>query len=175
MLSAAASITRAAMLNVAEHSGAARARIDWRVEPAQLVVCVVDDGTGFDPQRAACGGLGAMRRRAKKLGGSFKIDSDGRLGGADPARLPLRVDHACRPTSRRAPGMSALGDRELTSCGWSPSATATARSQPELFLSPHTVKFHIANIFEKLGADTRRGGRGRIRGGPQPGAEPAAA
>ena len=103
MLDAAASITRAAMLNVVEHAGAARARIGWRIDADQLVVSVVDDGSGFDPQCAAHGGLAAMRRRAEVLGGAFEVASTPSWGTRVLARLPLRVDTPCRPTSPPAP------------------------------------------------------------------------
>lgn len=85
---AAYRITSEALANVARHAGANRARVAVGVDAGELLVRVVDDGTGI-PDRAPRGvGLGSMRRRAMAVGGTFDIDSTAD-GTVVTARLPL--------------------------------------------------------------------------------------
>jgi signal transduction histidine kinase len=65
-------VLREAMSNVARHSQATDARISLRVDGGEVILCVEDDGIGFDPARAR-GGVVNMRERAYDLGGSFEI------------------------------------------------------------------------------------------------------
>jgi signal transduction histidine kinase len=66
-----------AILNVVKHAGGA-ARVVLRFLPHQgsLVVCISDDGHGFDPDRAAEGvGLENIRDRIEDLGGTLELAS----------------------------------------------------------------------------------------------------
>jgi signal transduction histidine kinase len=65
-------VLREALSNVARHSQAIGARISLRVAGGEVVLCVEDDGIGFDPSRAR-GGVVNMGERAHDLGGSFEI------------------------------------------------------------------------------------------------------
>ena len=176
VLDTAASITRAAILNVVEHAGAARARIGWSIDADQLVVSVVDDGSGFDPQRAAHGGLDAMRRRAEVLGGAFEVASAPSWGTRVLARLPLRVEHAVPADESASARVETLRDRELHILRLVAAGHRNREIADQLFLSPHTVKFHVANIFEKLGVRTRAEAAGvALAAGLQTTPEPVAA
>ena len=176
VLDAAASITRAAMLNVVEHSGATRVRIDWRVDADHLAVSVVDDGSGFDPQRAADGGLAAMRRRAEVLGGSLEIAPTPTWGTRILARLPLRVDNPVPADESASARVGTLSDRELAILRLLAVGHRNREIAAELFLSPHTIKFHVGNIFEKLGVRTRAEAAAvAFAAGLHPAPEPAAA
>ena len=155
VLDAACWITRAAMLNVVEHSGASRARIRWRLAADELVLAIVDDGRGFDPQRAARGGLGAMRRTAEGLGGSLELESTPGWGTRIEARLRLHVDNSVPADESANALISTLRDRELAVLRLLAVGHRNREIASELFLSQHTVKFHVANIFEKLGVRTR--------------------
>jgi signal transduction histidine kinase/DNA-binding CsgD family transcriptional regulator len=155
VLDAACWITRAAMLNVVEHSGAARARVEWRVESDELALSIVDDGRGFDPECSALGGLRAMRRRAATLGGSLEIESTSGWGTRLQACLRSNDDQA-RPADESASALiRTLRDRELDVLELMASGRSNRDIASELFVSHHTVKFHLANIFEKLGVQTR--------------------
>ena len=74
-------IAREALSNVSRHSGATRLTLLLADEGADLVLCIEDNGRGFDPAlhtgADALGrhqGLGNMRDRAVGLGGSFTIE-----------------------------------------------------------------------------------------------------
>jgi signal transduction histidine kinase len=73
---AATRIFQEALTNVARHAAANRVTAGLRLKSGELRGTITDDGVGFDcehPQGAF--GLGAMRERAEKLGGSFNVAS----------------------------------------------------------------------------------------------------
>jgi PAS domain S-box-containing protein len=62
--------------NMIKHSDCAKADIDFRVDEANLVLRLRDDGRGFDPGRESDGhGLISMRDRARGIGGNLEIHS----------------------------------------------------------------------------------------------------
>jgi signal transduction histidine kinase len=91
-------IAQEAMTNVARHAGATHARVRVAIEHVDgqrsLVLRVVDDGHGIDPERPGGLGLLTMRERATQLGGSLAINS--REGGGTQVRavLPIPGDGA---------------------------------------------------------------------------------
>jgi signal transduction histidine kinase/DNA-binding CsgD family transcriptional regulator len=155
VLDAAGWITRAALLNVVEHAGAARARIAWSLAADELVISIADDGCGFDAERAALGGLVAMRRRAEVLGGSLELDSSPGWGTRLRVRLRLHVENAMPADESASALIGTLRDRELEVLRLMAVGHRNRDIAAELVLSQHTVKFHVANIFEKLGVRTR--------------------
>lgn len=68
-----------AVHNAAQHSGGGTIEVELRQELATLVFSVIDDGTGFDAERAATGtGLQNLRRRVDEHGGRLElVASDG--------------------------------------------------------------------------------------------------
>jgi signal transduction histidine kinase len=71
-------LTREALSNVARHSGATAVTIQLDVEPAELRLAVIDNGHGFDTNRAVDAGhrgLANMLDRARSLGGSLDVSS----------------------------------------------------------------------------------------------------
>ncbi|HEX2728961.1 MAG TPA: PAS domain-containing sensor histidine kinase, partial [Rubrobacteraceae bacterium] len=68
-------VVQEALVNARRHSSASRVRIILRTEEDDLLVCVEDDGTGFEPEAAPGLGISGMRERAEKLGGGLEIQS----------------------------------------------------------------------------------------------------
>ena len=89
-------IFKEAVNNAARHSGCSRVDIDLRVEGPWLLLCVADNGAGFDDAAMETSGQGlvGMRRRALKMGGTVAMES--RTGGGTTIRLRV----PCRPTRR---------------------------------------------------------------------------
>lgn len=74
--------------NSVRHSGCTRAAVGLQIIDRSLVLSVTDNGRGVDASRTDDGtGLGSMRQRAEKLGGSFQIDS----ANGDGTRVMLRI------------------------------------------------------------------------------------
>ena len=95
-------IAREAFSNVARHSGATRTQLVLTREADQLVLCIEDNGRGFDPASQAGPdrhgrhqGLQNMNDRAVGMGGSFVIERPDGTG----TRIIVRV-----PLSSEAPG-----------------------------------------------------------------------
>ena len=87
-------ILKEAIYNIARHAGASSARLTLRLAHHQLVAEVEDDGRGFpmakqsDASRPGYG-LGNMRARAAKLGGSLRIESQPGRGACVLLNVPL--------------------------------------------------------------------------------------
>jgi signal transduction histidine kinase len=87
-------ITREALSNAARHAGATRATIRLAREGNGLVLCVEDNGRGFDPDAVRGGqhqGLVNMRDRATSMGGQFDVLSSAGAGTRIIVRIPLEA------------------------------------------------------------------------------------
>ena len=88
-------IAREALSNVARHAGATRTALVLARDEGEMVLCVEDNGRGFDPTTLpgpdAFGrhqGLGNMRDRAIGLGGTFAIERPDGPGARIIVRVP---------------------------------------------------------------------------------------
>ncbi len=88
-------IVREALSNVARHSGASQAAVVLALDEGDLVVCVEDNGRGFDPALVpgpdTLGrhqGLSNMRDRAIGMGGTFAIERPDGAGTRIIVRVP---------------------------------------------------------------------------------------
>jgi signal transduction histidine kinase len=106
-------IAREALSNVARHSGATRTALVLAKDGRDLVLCVEDNGKGFDPATVpgpdAFGrhqGLGNMRDRAVGMGGTFVVERPDGSGTRIIVRVPVPTGSGDseRPTA-------ATGDR----------------------------------------------------------------
>jgi PAS domain S-box-containing protein len=80
-------MVREALANVARHSGAATCRVSLLRDNGATVLVIEDDGNGFDHSATTPGqGLGNLRDRATRLGGSISITS-----GAGGTRVELTL------------------------------------------------------------------------------------
>jgi DNA-binding CsgD family transcriptional regulator len=96
-----------------------------------------------------------MRHRAESLGGSLEVESAPGWGTRVRARLRLLVDNTAPVDESASALIGVLGDRELDVLRQIAVGRRNREIAAELFLSQHTVKFHLGNIFEKLGVRTR--------------------
>jgi len=78
---------RELVANVVKHADAERVKVSIAREQTRVLVCVEDDGAGFDPQKYASSdqrafhfGLISIAEQAKCLGGSIEIESENRGG-----------------------------------------------------------------------------------------------
>jgi DNA-binding CsgD family transcriptional regulator len=69
-----------------------------------------------------------------------------------PHLVRMRANASSR---RRLTGLRGLTPREAEVLGWIARGRTNAEIARVLFISPHTVRKHVENIFEKLGVRTR--------------------
>ena len=96
-------IVQEAVNNALRHGGARTITVHARAAGAGIELWIADDGSGFDTARtfepgAAHRGLGAMRARAARLGGSIHFSSSAE-GTRVELMLPLHREH--EPQARR--------------------------------------------------------------------------
>ena len=86
-------IVQEALANVAEHAQAGHVSIALTCAEGRLVLCVEDDGVGFDLQaalRQGALGLVGIRERAEAVGGRLEIESAPRTGTTILVEVPLK-------------------------------------------------------------------------------------
>jgi signal transduction histidine kinase len=95
-------IAREALWNIVKYAAATRVNVALTADDKQVILSVVDDGTGFDPSiflRQETMGLRNMKRRAELLGGTFELDSRPGHGTCITARVPLQSSASTDPQS----------------------------------------------------------------------------
>ncbi|WP_345046273.1 sensor histidine kinase [Streptomyces rameus] len=100
-------IAQSALANTVSHAHATTAEITLGYGDDHVALGVVDDGTGFDPDRPPTPdpegggfGLAAMRARVHSLGGALTITSTPGHGTTLTARLPLTPTADSTPEAR---------------------------------------------------------------------------
>lgn len=90
-------IAREALWNVVKYADASRVRVVLEQDTDQVILTVLDEGTGFAPlvlKDSETMGLRGMRERAKLLGGSFELYSQPGQGTQVTVRIPLKLPTA---------------------------------------------------------------------------------
>ena len=84
--------SKEALHNVVQHSGATDVQLAIEVEDGALTVVVGDNGCGFDPNttQSEADGLGNMRRRLERIGGSHELVTLMGKGTMATFKLPLQ-------------------------------------------------------------------------------------
>lgn len=91
-----------ALTNVVRHAAATEVRVRLSVESERVVLCVEDDGRGFDPAavkvpdgdgaRPGAGhGLGNLRQRMEDIGGGFELKSEPNRGTSVRLTAPAQA------------------------------------------------------------------------------------
>ena len=103
-------IFQEAMTNVARHAQASRVTIRLHADGEELVVCVADNGVGYDEgvlESHESLGLIGMRERAEALGGRVEVGPAMDGGPLVTARIPMEIQfrfHLVPPSvARRRP------------------------------------------------------------------------
>ncbi len=83
-------LVQESLTNVAKYAQARHITVSVKPRDGQIVVSVLDDGKGFDPQRVAASthGLIGMRYRVEAHGGSLRVQSQPGQGTLIEATLP---------------------------------------------------------------------------------------
>jgi len=81
-------VIQAALHNAVRHSGARNATVKVQQTKQGIRMQVADDGRGFDPSRTRGMGLLGMEERVKRLGGTFRLESQPGQGTTIIAELP---------------------------------------------------------------------------------------
>ncbi len=80
-----------ALQNAAKHASASRVQLQLHEQDGQLAFSVVDDGCGFDPDKASQGtGLRNMTDRIEAVGGRLEVRA-GSSGTSVVGRVPTRL------------------------------------------------------------------------------------
>jgi signal transduction histidine kinase len=70
-------VCQEALANVRKHAGADKATVELSYDPEAVLLEVIDDGAGFDPDRVTGGyGLRGMRTRVAEAGGTLTVRSE---------------------------------------------------------------------------------------------------
>lgn len=146
----ARAIVRALLLVVLEQETVRRVHVGWQLTEHELRASVRDDGAGA---LAPCDlGAGSVRDRLDVLGGRLDMEAVPGWGTTITAVIPLATPEA--PVEAAHP-LTGLGEREVEVLRHLALGHRNRRIAEELHISESTVKFHVANILNKLGVDSR--------------------
>ena len=82
-------LVQEALQNAAAHAHAKNAKVIVRREGVSVVVEIIDDGRGFQPERTRGMGILGMEERVRQLGGTFFVRSAPGKGTTVHAELPI--------------------------------------------------------------------------------------
>ncbi|GAB3651942.1 hypothetical protein GCM10027591_09190 [Zhihengliuella somnathii] len=144
---AARSIVRSAVLAMNEQEGISRVRVQWDCDGKNLLINIRDDGPGDVDTETP--GLHQAQANVAALGGEVRVERVPGWGTELDVRLPIDA----------APGEVAddwgLAPREREVLQLVVRGKKNRQIAQELFISENTVKFHLSQIYRKLGVGTR--------------------
>ncbi|MGW2015456.1 LuxR C-terminal-related transcriptional regulator [Streptomyces sp. NPDC001927] len=146
----ARAIVRALLLVVLEQEAVGRVHVGWQVTEHELRATLRDDGPGALDGCPA--GAGSVTDRLDVLGGQLEFDAVPGWGTTFTATLPLATPDA--PVAAVDP-LTGLGERELEVLTHLALGHRNRQIAAALHISESTVKFHVANILNKLGVGSR--------------------
>lgn len=146
---AARAIVRGLLLAMLDQPEVRRVRAQWDCDGENLLINVRDDGGGNLSADAAS--LGRLDRRVQALNGRMQVDVMPGWGADVSVTLPLDAPQAA-PADVSAWN---LGSRELEVLQHLASGQRNRSIARALNISENTVKFHVGNIFRKMGVSSR--------------------
>nr|WSZ99041.1 LuxR C-terminal-related transcriptional regulator [Streptomyces sp. NBC_00857] len=144
----ARAVARGIVLLMLEQDGVSRIRVAWHAEGGALRIDLRDDGPGtLAPDALA---IHQLSDRVTALGGTLALDAAHGWGSTVTATLPLAA-----PEPAATEALDSLNPRELQVLECLTHGHRNRRIAEQLHISEHTVKFHVANILEKLSVGSR--------------------
>jgi DNA-binding CsgD family transcriptional regulator len=125
-----------------------RIHVGWKVGASELRATVRDNGPGTLSRGALDGHR--VSERLTPLGGRLDLDALPGWGTTVTIEIPLGP-----PETPRDDPLTALGARELEVLRQLARGRRNRDIAEELHISESTVKFHVANILDKLGVNSR--------------------
>lgn len=146
---AARAIVRGLVLAMVDQGGVRRIRTQWDCDGENLLVNVRDDGPGELSGEAP--NMARLGSRVEALNGRMSVDVMPGWGADVAVAIPLD------PPARQMADVSEwkLGDRELEVLQLLAAGQRNRMIAAKLHISENTVKFHLRNIFRKMGASSR--------------------
>lgn len=146
---AARAIVRGLVLAMIDQGGVRRIRTQWDCDGENLLVNVRDDGPGELSEEAP--NMARLGSRVEALNGRMSVDVMPGWGADVAVAIPLD------PPARQMADVSEwkLGDRELEVLQLLAAGQRNRAIAAKLHISENTVKFHLRNIFRKVGASSR--------------------
>lgn len=146
---AARAIVRGLLLAMLDQPEVRRVRAQWDCDGENLLINVRDDGGGT--LAADASSMARLDRRVQALDGKMQVDVMAGWGADVSVTLPLDAPQAA-PADVSA---WKLGSRELEVLQHLASGQRNRSIAGALNISENTVKFHVGNIFRKMGVTSR--------------------
>ncbi|WP_433509457.1 LuxR C-terminal-related transcriptional regulator [Nonomuraea sp. CA-143628] len=146
---AAQALARNTVVTMLDYEGLSRIRVTWEVAGAELHVAIRDDGPGVLTVDALP--VRRLTELAAAVGGRLSLDAVPGWGTTVTAALPLTPPVTEVPDD----ALAVLKPRELEVLERLARGLRNRQIAGDLLISEHTVKFHVANILDKLGVATR--------------------
>ena len=146
---AARAIVRGLVLAMVDQPGVRRVRTQWDCDGMNLLVNVRDDGPG--ELSATAPAMARLVQRVEALSGSMAVDVMPGWGADVAVSLPL--DAPARPLADVANWN--LGEREREVLQLLAAGQRNRGIAAKLHISENTVKFHLRNLYRKIGASSR--------------------
>ena len=146
---AARAIVRGLLLAMMDQPEVRRVRAQWDCDGENLLINVRDDGGGTLSVEAPS--MGRLDRRVQALNGKMQVEVMPGWGADVSVALPLDAPQAT-PADVSA---WRLGGRELEVLQHLAAGQRNRSIAGALNISENTVKFHVGNIFRKMGVSSR--------------------
>ncbi|MDQ0211183.1 helix-turn-helix transcriptional regulator [Arthrobacter bambusae] len=146
---AARAIVRGLVLAIVEQPAVRRVRVQWDCDGVNLLVNVRDDGLG--ELTADSPNIARLNNRVAALDGQMNIEVMAGWGADVQVVLPL--DPPSAPAGDI--GGWGLAEREMEVLQLLAAGQRNRAISAKLHISENTVKFHVRNIFRKLGVGSR--------------------
>ncbi|MGO1466146.1 LuxR C-terminal-related transcriptional regulator [Microbacterium gubbeenense] len=145
----ARAVVRGAILAMIDDATVSRVRTQWDCDGTNLLIGVRDDGDGSLTHRSSQ--LRLIEERVHALRGRISVDATEGWGTEMTIAVPLDP-----PQVRgSAPSGWSLGAREGEVLALLADGSRNRDIAEALSISENTVKFHVANVYRKLGVSNR--------------------